>query len=61
MILAGLHPFTQSSWLEWSIHPSTVTGLAVLAGPYVWRASRAKGNVRLGSAKKLSFVSALPK
>jgi putative membrane protein len=59
MIFAVLHPFTQFSWLKWSIHPSTVIGLGVLAGLYAWRASRAKGNEKVSPARKLSFVSAL--
>ena len=37
MVLALLHPFGQMSWLKWSIHPSTVIGLAALGAIYLWR------------------------
>ena len=59
MIFAALHPFTQFSWLKWSIHPSTVIGLGVLAALYVWRASRGGPDERTSGARKLSFFSAL--
>ena len=59
MIFAALHPFTQFSWLKWSIHPSTVIGLGVLATLYVWRASRAVGTDRVAPARKAAFCSAL--
>jgi putative membrane protein len=34
--LALLHPIANLSWWRWSIHPSTVIGIAALAGIYVW-------------------------
>src|SRR6185295_9119618 len=36
-VFALLHPFTQLGWLAWSIHPSTVVGIAALAAIYLWR------------------------
>jgi putative membrane protein len=58
-VLAMLHPFTQFGWLAWSIHPSTVIGLAALAAIYLWRASRAKPEETVSGARKLSFFAAL--
>jgi putative membrane protein len=58
-VLAMLHPFTQLGWLAWSIHPSTVAGLAVLAGIYFWRARHAPEGAPLSVWRQLSFISAL--
>src|SRR5688572_19966274 len=33
-----LHPAEQIGWTNWTIHPSTVIGLAALGGLYLWRA-----------------------
>src|SRR6266542_3573020 len=46
-VVAVLHPFTQLGWLAWSIHPSTVVGIAALGGLYLLRASRAKAGEKL--------------
>ena len=54
-----LHPFSQFSWLKWSIHPSTVIGLAVLAVLYLWRARQANDENRLTTAKRISFFASL--
>ena len=35
-----LHPVAQVGWTNWTIHWSTVIGLAVLGALYLWRASR---------------------
>lgn len=59
MVFALLHPFTQFNWLTWSIHPSTVIGLAALAALYLWRARSIDAEHPLGVARKLSFFSAL--
>jgi putative membrane protein len=59
MIFALLHPFTQFSWLKWSIHPSTVIGLAVLGAIYLWRARQAGPDEHVSGARKLSFFAAL--
>ncbi|MEO8194550.1 MAG: cytochrome c oxidase assembly protein [Gemmatimonadales bacterium] len=59
MVFALLHPFTQFSWLKWSIHPSTVVGLAALAGLYLWRARDASVENPVPGWRKLCFFSAL--
>jgi putative membrane protein len=37
-LAALLHPAEQIGWTRWTIHPSTVIGLAALGGLYLWRA-----------------------
>ena len=59
MVLALLHPFGQMSWLKWSIHPSTVIGLAVLGAIYIWRARQAATGEEVGGWRKLSFFAGL--
>jgi putative membrane protein len=59
MVFALLHPFSQFTWLAWSIHPSTVIGLAAFAGLYAWRGRQADDENRLGASQKISFFSAL--
>ncbi len=39
--LAALHPVAQIGWTRWTIHWSTVIGLAALAALYLWRARSA--------------------
>src|SRR5215216_4616683 len=36
--LAVVHPVAQVGWTSWTIHWSTVIGLAALGGAYVWGA-----------------------
>ena len=36
--LALLHPAQQIGWTNWTVHPSTVIGLAALGAAYLWRA-----------------------
>jgi putative membrane protein len=38
LLFAALHPITQVGWTGWSIHWSTVIGIAALAALYLWRA-----------------------
>ncbi|MEO8577545.1 MAG: cytochrome c oxidase assembly protein [Gemmatimonadales bacterium] len=59
MVFALLHPFSQFSWLQWSIHPSTVIGLAALGALYLWRAREANHEQPLSGWRKLSFFAAL--
>lgn len=59
IVLALLHPFTRFSWLSWSIHPSTVIGLAALGALYLWRAREASAERPVSGWRKLSFFSAL--
>jgi putative membrane protein len=58
-VVAVLHPFTQLGWLAWSIHPSTVVGIAALGALYLWRASRAKPGETLRGARKQSIFAGL--
>jgi putative membrane protein len=55
--LALLHPVANLSWWRWSIHPSTVIGIAELGALYVW-ASRKLGRQPTPS-QKILFVSGL--
>ncbi len=59
MFFALLHPFTQFSWLKWSLHPSTVIGLLLLAAIYLIRAETGKPGEQVSGWRKLSFFSAL--
>jgi len=59
MMFALLHPFTRFSWLEWSIHPSTVVGLILLGALYLWRARQAGPDEKVSGARKLSFFASL--
>lgn len=53
------HPFSQSSWLTWSIHPSTVIGLVALGALYLWRLRQAKGDEHASVLRRISFLAAL--
>jgi hypothetical protein len=53
LVFALLHPFTQFNWLTWSIHPSTVIGLAALAALYLWRAKKSGAEHPLSVARKI--------
>ena len=59
MVFALLHPFSRFTWLAWSIHPSTVIGLAALAGLYLWRARQASPEQPLSVGRKISFFASL--
>jgi putative membrane protein len=45
-VLALLHPAQQIGWTNWTVHPSTVIGLAVLGGLYAWRAKQVETDER---------------
>ena len=55
--LALLHPIANLSWWRWSIHPSTVIGIAALGALYIW------GSVRLRqqptTSQKIFFAAGL--
>ena len=59
MVYALLHPFTQFSWLKWSVHPSTVIGLLVIAAIYIIRAAQAGPDESVSGPRKLSFFASL--
>ncbi len=59
--LAALHPLQRLDWLHWTIHPSTVLGIAALAGLYGWRvrAARGAGGASPGAGQALAFAGGL--
>ena len=59
MVFAALHPFTQFTWLEWSVHPSVLIGLLALGALYLWRARAANDELKVSGLRKLSFFFAL--
>ena len=59
LLLLALHPIAQVGWTGWSIHWSTVIGIATLAALYLWRASHAPAAGSPTGMQKLSFFSGL--
>lgn len=59
LLLAALHPIADVGWTGWSIHWSTVIGIAALAALYLWRASQAPDAGTPSGLQKLSFFSGL--
>jgi putative membrane protein len=57
LFLALLHPIVTLSWWRWSIHPSTVIGIAALAAIYVWSARKFGQTPSL--AQRISFFTGL--
>jgi putative membrane protein len=57
LLLALLHPIANLSWWRWSIHPSTVIGIAALGGIYIWAARRLGREPT--TAQKIFFASGL--
>src|SRR5689334_22405377 len=55
--LALLHPIANLSWWRWSIHPSTVIGIAALGALYIWAAHRLHQSPT--DAQKIFFGSGL--
>jgi putative membrane protein len=61
-----LHPTVGFSWTDFSVHPSTVVGIAALGALYAWRTRAARGtggapeaHPRPSAAQKLAFASGL--
>src|SRR5215212_7841796 len=58
-----LHPVAQIDWTRWTVHPSTVIGIAALGGLYLWssRALMNQGPTGRGptAAARLSFFTGL--
>ncbi len=42
-----LHPVARIEWIRWTVHPSTVIGLGILAALYVWSIKRTGNRPRL--------------
>jgi putative membrane protein len=57
LVLALLHPIVNLNWWRWSIHPSTVIGIAALGAIYAWAAHRLQRQPT--TAQKIYFVSGL--
>jgi putative membrane protein len=57
LVLALLHPIVDLSWWRWSIHPSTVIGIAALGTLYLWATHRLQRQPSLG--QKIYFFSGL--
>jgi putative membrane protein len=56
-VLALLHPIVNLTSWRWSIHPSTVIGIAALGALYLWAASRV--HRQPSRAQKIYFFSGL--
>jgi len=57
LVLALLHPIANLSWWRWSIHPSTVIGIAALGALYIWASSKLRRQPTIG--QKMFFWSGL--
>ncbi|MEO8910706.1 MAG: cytochrome c oxidase assembly protein [Gemmatimonadaceae bacterium] len=57
LVLALLHPIVDLSWSQWSIHPSTVIGIAALGALYVWGAKHLQRDPTFG--QKVYFLAGL--
>jgi putative membrane protein len=57
LFLALLHPIVTLSWWRWSIHPSTVIGIAALGALYLWAAHRLRQRPTL--TQKIFFFTGL--
>ena len=57
LVLALLHPIANLSWWRWSVHPSTVIGIAALGGLYVWASAKIRQQPTTG--QKIYFLSGL--
>ncbi|MGI8508926.1 MAG: cytochrome c oxidase assembly protein [Gemmatimonadaceae bacterium] len=58
-LLLLLHPVAQVGWTGWSVHWSTVVGIAALGALYFWRATRAPFPGTPTGLQKLLFASGL--
>ena len=59
LLLLALHPVAQVGWTGWSVHWSTVIGIAALAALYLWRASHAPEPGTPTGRQKLTFFAGL--
>ena len=57
LFLALLHPIATINWWRWSIHPSTVVGIAALGALYLWAAHHLRR--RPTPKQQLYFLSGL--
>ena len=59
LLSIALHPVAQIGWTGWSVHWSTVIGIAALGALYLWRAAHAPSAGTPTGLEKLSFFSGL--
>src|ERR1700694_3062457 len=57
LFLALLHPIVDLSWWRWSIHPSTVIGIAGLGTLYIWASLKLRKEPT--RSQKIFFFSGL--
>ena len=57
LYLVLLHPIVTLTWWRWSIHPSTVIGIAALGALYVWAAKKSGRDPTV--AQRIFFFSGL--
>ena len=57
LFLALLHPIANLSWWRWSVHPSTVIGIAALGALYIWASSSLRQQPT--RSKKIYYFSGL--
>jgi len=57
LVLALLHPIATLSWWQWSVHPSTIIGIAALGTLYIWAAAKLRQQPAIG--QKIYFFSGL--
>ena len=57
-VVALLHTTDRIDWMHWTVHPSTVIGIAALGALYAWRA-RAVGNAGPTPAQRAAFALGL--
>ena len=55
LVLALLHPIANLSWWRWSVHPSTVIGIAALGALYIWASSKLRRQPTTG--QKIYFAA----
>jgi putative membrane protein len=54
-VVAFLHTTDRIDWMHWTVHPSTVIGIAALGALYAWRAREVGGNVGPTPAQRAAF------
>ena len=54
-VVAFLHTTDRIDWMHWTVHPSTVIGIAALGALYAWRARAIGARVRPTTAQRVAF------
>jgi putative membrane protein len=58
-VVAFLHTTDRIDWMHWTVHPSTVIGIAALGALYAWRAHVIGRNAGPTPAQRVAFGSGL--